>query len=57
MILITILALILILLVALVIMAIAVGGSTFIVLFGDVIVCAAIIGWIIYKLAQKRKKK
>ena len=55
MILITILAFILILLIAITVGAIVIGGAGFIVIFSDVIVCAAIIGWIIYKLVRKQK--
>lgn len=56
MILITILAFILILLIAITIGAIVIGGAGFIVIFSDVIVCATIIGWIIYKLVRKQKE-
>ena len=55
MVLITILALIAFVLIALAVAAIVIGGSAFIVIFADVFVCAAIIGWIIYKLIKKRK--
>ena len=37
--------------------AIAVGGSVFIVVFGDVIVCIFLIVWIIKKLFKKKPKK
>ena len=36
--------------------AIAIGGSVFIVVFGDVIVCVFIILWIMKRLFRKRKK-
>ena len=37
--------------------AIAVGGSVFIVVFGDVIICIFLIVWIIKKLFKKKPKK
>ena len=37
--------------------AIAIGGSVFIVVFGDVIVCIFLIVWIIKKLFKKKPKK
>ena len=37
--------------------AIAVGGSVFIVVFGDVIVCIFLIVWVIKKLFKKKPKK
>ena len=37
--------------------AIAIGGSVFIVVFGDVIVCRFLIVWIIKKLFKKKPKK
>lgn len=37
--------------------AIAIGGSVFIVVFGDVIVCILLIVWIIKKLFKKKPKK
>ena len=37
--------------------AIAIGGSGFIVVFGDVIVCIFLIVWIIKKLFKKKPKK
>lgn len=54
MILFMILALTLILLVAITVIAISVGGAAFIIVFGDVIVCCFIIGWIIKKLFFKK---
>ena len=36
---------------------IAIGGSVFIVVFGDVIVCIFLIVWIIKKLFKKKPKK
>lgn len=46
----------LIILVAVVGTAIAVGGASFIIIFGDVIVCMAIIIWIVKCLIKRRKK-
>ena len=37
--------------------AIAIGGSVFIVVFGDVIVCIFLIVWIVKKLFKKKPKK
>lgn len=45
----------LLLLVAFVVLAVSIGGSIAIVLFGDVIVCILIIVWLIKKLIFKRK--
>ena len=53
MVLFTILAIMLILLVLVVILAVSIGGSIAIILFGDVIVCIFIIVWIIKKLMKK----
>lgn len=49
-----ILALIAIALIVLVLSTVVVGGAAFIVVFGDVIVCIAILIWIIRKLTKKR---
>jgi hypothetical protein len=57
MILITVLALILFILIGMVLLTISIGGATFIVLFGDVIVCALCIVWLIKCLAKRKKKK
>ena len=38
------------------VLAISIGGSMFIVLFGDVIVCIFIIMWIMKKLLFRKKK-
>ena len=54
MILITILTLIALLVCAFAVTAIVVGGSAFVVVFADVIVCAAILIWIIRKLINRR---
>lgn len=37
------------------VLAIAVGGSIGIVVFGDVIICVLIIVWIIKRIANKKK--
>ena len=50
MILFLILSLILIALIALTIIVLAAGGTAFIVVFGDVIVCIFILAWIIKKI-------
>ena len=50
-----ILALILLVLVLFIVFAVTIGGSIFIIIFSDVIVCAFIIGWIIKKLIDRRK--
>jgi hypothetical protein len=49
-----ILLLMLVILTVFTVIAIAIGGSAFIVVFGDVIVCIFIIAWIIKKLAKKK---
>lgn len=55
MILFTILALTLLTLIVFTVIAVSLGGSVFIIIFGDVIVCAAIIVWIIKRLVTKKK--
>ena len=57
MILFLILSLILIALIALTIIVFAAGGTAFIVVFGDVIVCIFILAWIIKKIFFKKKDK
>jgi hypothetical protein len=57
MILFLILSLILIALIALTIIVLAAGGTAFIVVFGDVIVCIFILAWIIKKIFFKKKDK
>lgn len=57
MILFLILTLILIALIAISIVVIAAGGTAFIVVFGDVIVCIFILAWIIKKIFFKKKDK
>lgn len=52
-----ILAIILSILVTITALVIAVGGAGFIIIFGDVIVCILIIGWIMKKLTTKKKRK
>ena len=53
----TFLVLAMILLIFLIITAVivALGGSVFILVFGDLIVCVAIIVWIIKKITKKKK--
>lgn len=57
MILFLILSLILIALIVLTIIVFAAGGTAFIVVFGDVIVCIFILAWIIKKIFFKKKDK
>lgn len=56
MILFTILALILLILVVVTVVITSVVGAGAIVIFGDVIVCILIIGWLIKKLFFKKRK-
>ena len=56
MILFTIAALILVILTVVLILAISAVGAGAIIIFGDVIVCAFILGWIIKKILEKKKK-
>lgn len=56
MILATILAIVAITLAIIMIGAVVIGGTAFIVIFGDLIVCIAIIAAIIYWLVKRRKK-
>ena len=39
------------------VLILSVGGAAFIVIFGDLVVCMAIIIWIMRRLAKRRKKK
>ena len=39
------------------VLAISIGGSIAVILFGDVIVCIFIIVWIIKRLIERKKKK
>ena len=57
MILLTILALILLILAVTVILAVSLGGATFIIVFGDVIVCAVFIVLIIRFIIKRKKHK
>ena len=50
-----ILATILVIVVATVIAIVAIGGGMFAILFGDLIVCALILVWIIKRLIKRRK--
>lgn len=56
MILFLILSLILIALIALTIIVLAVGGTAFIVVFGDVIVCIFLLIWVIKKIFFNKTK-
>ena len=56
MILFTILAIILAIIVVTAILMIAIGGAGFIIIFGDLIVCALFIGLIIRAIFRKRHK-
>lgn len=56
MILFTILCVTLLILTIVTIIAITLGGSAVLIVFGDVIVCIFIIGWIIKRLINKKKK-
>lgn len=55
MILATILAIVAVILIVFAVLVITIGGSAFIIVFADVLVCAAIIVWII-KAILKRKR-
>lgn len=55
MILFTILLIIFLALVSFAIIAISIGGAVFTIVFADVIVCAAIIAYIMYRLFFKKK--
>ncbi len=56
MILFLVLLLILIALIVAAVLCLSAGGTVFIMLFGDVIVCGAIIVWILKKSIRKKKK-
>lgn len=55
MILFTILLLIAVFLIIFTVGTIAIGGTAFVIIFGDVIVCIALIVWIIRKLTKRKK--
>lgn len=57
MILFTILLIILALLLVIGISLLSIGGTAFIVVFGDIIVCAFLVAWIIKILFFRKKKK
>ena len=57
MILFTLLAMILIILIAFILVVVSIGGASFIVIFGDVIVCIAIIMWMIKKIVNRKKRR
>lgn len=54
MILFTVLLLIALFLIIFTVGAVAVGGAAFIIVFGDVIICIAIIAWIIKRIIKKK---
>ena len=54
MILFTILLLILLILIIITVLLVSIGGSAFIIVFGDVIVCIFIIAWILKKLITRK---
>lgn len=56
MVLLTILALTLLILLTAVILSICILGSGVLIVFGDVIVCVIVIGWIIKKLFFKKRE-
>ena len=39
------------------VLILSVGGAAFIVIFGDLVVCMAIIIWIMKRLVKRKKKK
>lgn len=51
------LLLMLLILIVVTVLAVSIGGSIAIVLFGDVIVCIFIIAWIIKRLIKRKTKK
>lgn len=55
MILFAILILTLVILVTVTVLAVSLGGSIFIILFSDVIVCIFLIVWILVRLIKRRK--
>ena len=57
MILLTILSIVFILLVAVAILCASIGGTLFLIVFGDLIVCALVIAWIIKKIINRKNKK
>lgn len=55
MILFTLLAFVLLILIVVTVVAVSIGGAAFVIIFGDVIVCIAIIMWIIKQLIKIKK--
>lgn len=55
MILFTFLLVTLLVLVAITVFAVSAGGAVFIILFGDVIVCAFLIIWLIVRIFKRRR--
>ena len=56
MILFTILTLILLILLVVTVVVVSAVGAGALIVFGDVIICVVLIGWIIYRLFFKKKK-
>jgi hypothetical protein len=56
MILFTILTIIALILLVVTVVALSVFGAATIIVFGDVIVCVVLIGWLIYRLFFKKRK-
>lgn len=54
MILFTLLAFVLLILIVVTVVAVSIGGAAFVIIFGDVIVCIAIMMWIIKKLIKRK---
>ena len=57
MILAVLLALIVLVLIAITVIVVSIGGALGVIMFGDVIVCIAILIWIIKKLIFRKKNK
>ena len=51
-----ILSIITLILLVFVALVVCIGGAGFILIFGDVIICIALIVWIIRKLTKKKRK-
>ena len=47
----------LIVLLSFLVLAVGVGGGVFLIVFGDVAVCVAILSWIIFRFIRKKKNK
>ena len=57
MILLTLLLIMMLILAAIVVCSLAIGGAAFVIVFGDVIECIFLIGWLIKKLSKRKSKK